>query len=321
MTDACGRQIDYLRVSITDRCNLRCQYCMPQPLPFVPHAQILRYEEIVRLCRIAAGMGIRHLKITGGEPLVRKGCTDLMRQLKALDGIQHVTLTTNGVLLNDYLPALTELGIDGVNISLDTLDAALYQKITGRDEFDRVFSGLQNAVAAGLRVKVNCVLLPQLGDARLLAVAMLAQQYPVDVRFIEIMPIGSGRGVLSPAPEGLLALLQHTWHGLTPSDTQRGFGPARYFTAPELQGSIGLIDAVSHSFCNRCNRVRLTSEGFLKLCLCYSGGVDLRAMLRAGATDAELRAAMEAAIWNKPAHHDFDAMPAEETHGMSQIGG
>jgi cyclic pyranopterin phosphate synthase len=321
MQDQFGRHIDYLRISITDRCNLRCRYCMPQDLPFIPHEEILRYEEIVRLCAIAAQLGVRTLKVTGGEPLVRKGCTDLMRALKALPGIEHVTLTTNGVLLEEHLSALAELGVDGINISLDTLDRETYRRITGQDALPRVLDGLYEAVRLGLRVKLNCVPLAESGLAGLLALAELAARYPVDVRFIELMPIGHGQD-LAPLEQGRVerAVLE-AWPDLVSTKERRGYGPARYYLSPAFQGAVGFIDAVSHSFCEDCNRVRLTSEGYLKLCLCYGDGLDLRALLRGGASDADLKAAMSAAILGKPARHSFGERRAGETRNMSQIGG
>ena len=321
MTDQYGREITYLRLSITDRCSLRCRYCMPEDLPFTPHEQILRYEEILRLCAIAAGLGITTVKVTGGEPLVRRGCTGLMRELKAIPGIRHVTLTTNGVDLEEHLPALSALGVDGVNISLDTLDRETYRSITGRDALPRVLSALRAALGLGLKVKLNCVPLAETGLAGLLDLAALARDYPLDVRFIERMPIGHGAD-LPPLDQGALegAILAR-WPDLAPTEERRGFGPARYYRSPAFRGAVGFIDAVSRCFCARCDRVRLTSEGFLKLCLAHGDGVDLRALLRGGADDGAIREAMAAAIFAKPARHTFGQTPPDEGRGMSQIGG
>lgn len=320
MTDALGRQIDYLRLSVTDRCNLRCRYCMPRDIPSVSHNDILRYEEIVRLCRIAAGLGIRNIKVTGGEPLVRKGCTGLIGELKKIPGIEHVTLTTNGVLLGQQLDGLLDARIDGINISLDTLNPRRYAHVTGFDCLAQVLASMEKAVAAGVGVKINCVPLAETPEAELLQVAQLAAQWPVDVRFIEMMPIGSANQVAACPMDEVERLLYRQWPDLTPSAKKRGFGPARYYTASGLQGSIGLIDAVSHSFCGNCNRVRVTSEGFLKLCLSSGDGIDLRRLLRSGAQDGEISAAMQAAILRKPASHHFSA-GAAETRQMWQIGG
>ncbi len=322
MTDSCGRTIDYMRVSITDRCNLRCRYCMPEDLAFIPHEEILRYEEIQRICALAAELGVSTVKITGGEPLVRPGCVELIRSLKALPGIRRVTLTTNGVLLSQHLPALAELGLDGVNISLDTLDRGLYRAITGRDELHRVLGAVFQALDAGLKVKLNCVPQQAVGERGLLELAALAVRHPVDVRFIEMMPIGRGRDFTPVTGGALLRMLEGAWPDLMPSIEKRGSGPARYFTSPALKGSFGIIDAVSHSFCAQCNRVRLTSEGYLKLCLCHGDGVDLRGLLRSGGTDGQLRQAMETAILRKPRQHTFGGTTGPgELRAMSQIGG
>lgn len=320
MKDALGREIDYLRLSITDRCNLRCRYCMPEGIPTVSHHDILRYEEIVRLCRIFAGLGIRSLKVTGGEPLVRKGCAGLIQALKALPGIEHVTLTTNGVLLRQQMDDLLAAGVDGINISLDTLNPARYAQITGFDCLSQVLDGIQAALTAGCRVKINCVPLSETPGDELVQLAQLAEHWPVDVRFIEMMPIGNGRNFPACSMKTLRELLLRRWPDLTPSSEKRGFGPARYFAAPGLRGSIGMIDAVSHSFCAQCNRVRLTSEGYLKLCLSCGDGLDLRQLLRSDAVDSEIGAAIRMAILRKPAAHHF-ATGAAETRDMWQIGG
>ncbi|MEA4954671.1 MAG: GTP 3',8-cyclase MoaA [Pseudoflavonifractor sp.] len=321
MTDGFGRTIDYLRLSITDRCNLRCRYCMPEEVPFVPHNDILHYEEMVRVCAAAARLGVDTIKVTGGEPLARKGCADLVAALKAVPGIRRVTLTTNGVLLAQQLPGLLAAGLDGINVSLDTLDREIYRHLTGRDELPRALAGLDASLTSGVRTKVNAVPLAETGREGLLALAALAETRLVDVRFIELMPVGHGTDLVPFGQEALLAALKERWPGLTPTAEKRGNGPARYWIAPELKGAIGFISAVSHEFCEHCNRVRLTSEGFLKLCLCYGDGVDLRSPLRGGASDGELEALLRQAILQKPAHHSFGEGRAQEGRIMSQIGG
>lgn len=321
MTDGFGRNIHYLRLSITDRCNLRCRYCMPEEVPFLPHEDILRYEEMVRVCTAAARLGVDTVKVTGGEPLVRKGCAALVAALKAVPGIRRVTLTTNGVLLAAQLPGLLAAGLDGVNVSLDTLDRDAYRRLTGRDELSRALDGLEAALAAGVRTKVNAVPLAETGRQGLLELAALAEARPLDVRFIELMPLGHGTDLAPFGQEALLAALKERWPGLTPSAQRRGAGPARYWTAPELKGAIGFISAVSHEFCASCNRVRLTSEGFFKPCLCYGGGVDLRGPLRGGISDADLEELLRQAICSKPARHSFGAGRVQDGRIMSQIGG
>lgn len=321
MRDALGREINYLRLSITDRCNLRCRYCMPAGgIPLSAHSALLRYEELLRVARAAAALGIDRFKVTGGEPLVRRGCTDFIRALKAVSGVRQVTLTTNGLLLPPLLDELCQAGLDSVNISLDTLDNAQYQRITRRmHTADDVLAAVRQC-AGRLPTRINAVLLPETAD-QLISLARLAEQLPVDVRFIEHMPIG-GRKALSAASSSVLDRLRTVWPTLAPLGERRGNGPARYYSTPALQGYIGLIQAVSHSFCADCNRVRLTSTGILKPCLCYPQGTDLKPLLRGGAAENALSTAIEQAVWAKPAAHCFTRTqyPAEQ-RSMNQIGG
>jgi len=321
MKDSYNRTIDYMRVSITDHCNLRCKYCMPYDPPFIPQGEILRYEEILRICRAAAETGIKHIKVTGGEPLVRQGCVKLIQELKTLPGIEHVTLSTNGVLLEQYLDALRALGIDGINISLDTLDPVTYCEVTGSSVLDRVWRSVQKALELGVRVKLNCVPLRGINDLGCLQVARLAERYPLDIRFIETMPIGYGNEFALVTGAELLESLRRVYHDLHEDGSKRGFGPARYYVSGSLKGSIGFIDAVSHCFCERCNRIRLTSEGFLKLCLNHDDGVDLKALVRGGADDAVLVHTIGEAIRAKPDRHRFYAEAPKPQVEMSRIGG
>lgn len=342
--DTYNRKIDYMRISITDRCNLRCKYCMPEDIDFVPHENILRYEEFLRLTKIFAAFGIRKIKVTGGEPLVRNGCADFMKQLKEIDGIENVTITTNGVLLDRYLPELIAAGVDGINISLDSLRRDRYAKITGRDEFDRVWSGIEDAVAAGLKVKLNCVPIQEHNADEIPDFFELARKRKIDVRFIEMMPIGNGKRFQPVSTEDILADFQKRYEGVYEIQQKRGNGPATYYENKDFAGCIGFIGAVHQKFCDSCNRIRLTSEGFLKLCLYYSQGIDLRAMLRGGADDAQIGAAIAEAIRQKPQEHHFscqilqtednscdaksqtvvpvgEVFDGEDVRNMSQIGG
>ena len=323
MLDQYGRKIDYLRISVTDRCNLRCRYCMPEPVSAVQHADILRYEEILRICRAAAELGITKFKVTGGEPLVRAGCVDFITALKAQPGTEQVTLTTNGLLLEANLDALTEAGLDGVNISFDSPDNARFRRITGYtgDGADTLLHVLDACCAKGLKTKINAVLLEET-EADAPALAAIAAKLPVDVRFIELMPIGFGTTMKRVSPEDILTALQERWPDLAPTDERRGNGPAHYYKSAALLGRIGFIDAVSHKFCAECNRVRLTSTGQLKPCLCYADSADLRALIRGGCTDGELKEALRAAVYAKPRAHCFDTNASiTEKHMMSQIGG
>ena len=323
MLDQYGRKIDYLRISVTDRCNLRCRYCMPEPMAAVRHEDILRYEEILRICRAAAELGITKFKVTGGEPLVRAGCTEFIAALKKQPGTEQVTLTTNGMLLEKNLDALAAAGLDGVNISLDTLDNARFRSITGYtgDGADTLLRVLKECCAKGLKTKINAVLLEET-EADAPALAAIAAKLPVDVRFIELMPIGFGTAMKRVPPEDILIALKERWPDLTPTDEKRGNGPAHYYKSAVLLGRIGFIDAVSHKFCAGCNRVRLTSTGRLKPCLCYADSADLRALIRGGCTDEELKEALRAAVYAKPRAHCFGTDAAvTEKHMMSQIGG
>ena len=322
MRDSYGRSIDYLRISVTDRCNLRCVYCMPEDgVEWLPHARILRYEDYLRLCRIFVSLGITKFKITGGEPLVRKGVADFISALKGIDGVQSVTLTTNGVDLKAQLPALLAAGVDGINLSLDTLDRGRFCERTRRDALPQVLEGLEAALAVPeLNLKLNCVSMAG-AEEDWLALAALAKEHPVTVRFIELMPIGMGSGERPTTEAEVSAVLQAAFGTLTPYDAPLGNGPAHYFSLPDFRGKIGFISAVSHAFCDHCNRVRLTASGYLKTCLQYDVGADLSALLQQ--PDEVIRAAVEEAVGRKPVSHQFQTSAVEngETRIMSQIGG
>ena len=322
MKDRFGRVIDYMRFSITDRCNLRCRYCMPDGVTLGHREDMLAYEEFLQVASAAVRLGITRFKVTGGEPLVRRGCIEFIARLKALPGVEQVTLTTNGVLLAPMAHRLAALGLDGVNISLDAADPVDFAAITGADQYTRVLAGLEASLAAGLKTKLNCVLLPGC-EGRLVTLSRFAEQRPVDVRFIEVMPIGEGAHSPGPDRDAVLHILKERWPELHPVEEIRGNGPAHYYAAEGLIGRIGLIDAVSHKFCDRCNRVRLTSNGLLKPCLCYGEGADLRALLRRGETDPDtLAEVLRKTIWNKPRAHCFDdAAAITEQKKMSEIGG
>ena len=322
MFDAYGRDIHYLRLSVTDLCSLRCRYCMPEGVPKLAHGDILTYEEFLRLAALFARCGVDTVRVTGGEPLVRPGVEQLVAGLKATPGIRKVTMTTNGVRLAEKLPALLAAGLDSVNISLDTLDAETFRRITARDELAHVLEGIRAALASGIPVKLNCV--PQAGvnEGEMETIAALAQEYPLQVRFIEMMPIGFGAGLPCLSGPELLARLARRWPQLRPvSGAAFGDGPAVYYTAPGWQGSVGFIAAVHGKFCGSCNRVRLTSQGFLRPCLASETGTDLRALLRGGASDEQLLQAIREAVFEKPREHHFEDRSMPATRGMYQIGG
>lgn len=335
MKDQYGRTIEYMRVSVTDRCNLRCIYCMPESgVHCVPHSEILTFDEIVRVCRIGSRLGIRNIKLTGGEPLVRRDLPELVKMLKDLPGIEQVTLTSNGILLKEQLGNLVAAGLDAVNISIDTLDQEEYHRITRIGNIADAAAGLEAAVACGkLRVKINCVPLKDVSSETYTKLALLARDGNVDVRFIEMMPIGFGKSYAGKSGEEIIKILQEKYGEPEIYNKRIGNGPAKYYSFLGFAGKIGLISALSHQFCSTCNRVRLTSEGALKLCLQYNTSVDLKILLRNGADDDLIREAMRRAIYEKPACHHFESTVSGqtddtsewqekiETKEMSQIGG
>ena len=325
MFDRYQREIHYLRLSVTDLCNLRCRYCMPDGVEKLEREAVLTYEEFLRLAALFARCGIDTVRVTGGEPLVRKNVAQLVAGLKETPGIRRVTLTTNAVLLAEQLPALLDAGLDSVNISLDTLRPEVFRQITARDDFAAVQAGLQAALQSGLPVKLNCV--PQAGvnEGELEQLAALAKDSAMQVRFIEMMPIGYGAAMPCISGPELRARFARRWPELAPLSAAQehalGDGPAVYYTVPGWQGSIGFIAAVHGKFCASCNRVRLTSQGFLRPCLASETGCDLRALLRGDADDAQLLTAIRETIWAKPREHHFNDSSMPATRGMYRIGG
>lgn len=323
MLDRYGRVINYLRISVTDRCNLRCCYCMPEGVQDVGMKNILTFEEIWEIVRTGVSLGITHIRITGGEPLVRKGCVNLIRGIREIPGVETITMTTNGVLLGYYAKQLKEAGVDGVNISLDTLDPEEFYKITGKRELQEVLAGIRAAKTAGLPVKLNAVNRKELDPIPLVR---YAQEENLPIRFIEMMPVGYGKKYVGRSNEELRETLEAVC-GNAECMTNReelsrmGSGPAVYYQFSDLKVPVGFISAIHGKFCDTCNRVRLTAEGYLKLCLCYDEGEDLRRVLREGEKE-NLRTIMEQTIFRKPAAHCFEH-PAEmtETHEMVKIGG
>ena len=322
MFDSTRREIHYLRLSVTDLCNLRCRYCMPDGVEKLEREAVLTYEEFLRLAALFAQCGIDTVRVTGGEPLVRKNVAQLVAGLKAIPGIRKVTMTTNGILLAQQLPALLAAGLDSVNISLDTLRPEVFRQITARDDFAAVQAGLQAALESGIPVKLNCV--PQAGvnEGELEDLAALAENHPLQVRFIEMMPIGYGAAMPCISGPEMRQRFARRWPELQPlTEAAFGDGPAVYYTVPGWQGSIGFIAAVHGKLCASCNRVRLTSQGFLRPCLASEAGCDLRALLRSGADDTQLLAAIRETIWAKPREHHFEDSSMPATRGMYRIGG
>ncbi len=314
-------KVDYLRLSITDRCNLRCSYCMPpQGVPPRSHDEILSYEELAAIARAAAACGVSKVRVTGGEPLVRRDCAGLVGMLAGTKGIRDISLTTNGLLLPQYAPELRDQGLKRVNISLDSLDPRRYAQITRGGRLDDALAGLESAMAAGFRpVKLNVLLLQGI-EEELDFFVNLTRKQEVHVRFIEFMPLdrrlgGHADGLqLVPAPVVLQRL--RTTHALAPDRGPYGHGPAIYWRAPGAAGSIGFVAGVSDHFCGSCTRLRLTADGRLRTCLFSGEEVNVRPFV---ARQEELRGIIEAAV----AHKRFDRCrePRANERAMSEIGG
>ncbi len=321
MTDKYGRIIDYMRVSIIDRCNLRCQYCMPTDIKWIPPQEILSLEEITEICRQASQIRIKKINVTGGEPLIRKGCVDLIRMLKEIPGIEQVTLTTNGVLLAQYAEQLNNAGLDAINVSLDTLDPEKYLKITQSDALADVLDGISAIEKYDIPLKINSVLQRGVNDSDWQELIGLAKDRRIDVRFIEMMPIGHGKQFDPISNAEILQKLREHYGAVEEVEKVRGNGPATYCHIPAFTGNIGFISAIHGKFCSACNRIRLTSTGQIKPCLCYEDHISLKEAVRSGRTD-EIQKLLLSAIDRKPDGHRFDESEMiTEKHEMAQIGG
>jgi cyclic pyranopterin phosphate synthase len=326
LVDAFSRPITYLRVSVTDRCNLRCLYCMPEAgLPWIPKGDVLSYEEIVAIVRAGASAGVRSVRLTGGEPLIRRDLPSLVAQLRAVDGIDDVSLSTNALLLAPLAPALAAAGLTRVNVSLDTLREDRFLAIARRPGLDRVLAGIDAALAAGLRpLKINCVVMRGSNDDEIEAFAELTRAREVYVRFIELMPVAENVGLQRDAyvsATEILARVENT-SGLQPVAGPKGNGPARYFAFSGSAGAIGVISPLSHDYCETCNRVRLSADGKLRLCLFGDHEIDLRTPLRSGATCDEMAALLRGAMSIKPERHHLRlGETASAMRAFSEIGG
>ena len=319
--DQHGRPLEYLRLAVTDRCNLRCFYCMPEEgIKYMPKQQLLTYEEMLRLTGLLATMGVRKVRLTGGEPFVRRDLVPFMERLAQLPGIDDISLTTNGVLTTPHVPALARLGVKAVNLSLDTLDRARFASITRRDELPKVMETFYALLEAGIQVKINAVVMDGQNIDDLVPLADLSRNLPVDVRFIEEMPFNGGSHEAGPAslPWNHVRIRQHLeqhFGALTPVAMPAGATASEYRIAGH-QGTVGIIAAYSRTFCGTCNRLRLTAEGGIKTCLYDQGVLDTRALLRGGASDADITAALSDAFRYRAAN-GFEAERQRPLHQLS----
>jgi GTP 3',8-cyclase len=323
LQDNHNRIITYLRLSITDRCNLRCRYCRPEKgLPFVPHTEILRFEELERLTAIFCAMGVEKVRVTGGEPFARKGCLEFLQRLRGIKGLHSLHITTNGVETYRYLDALARLDIDSINLSLDTLDHRRFQQITRRDHFENIIQTLQGIIERKIPLKINSVVLADTGDDEIIRLAGLARHFPITVRFIEKMPFSGTLRSEKLVNGHLLQRLQALFPTMA---EQKPVSPstARLFRLPEYTGAIGIIQGYSREFCTTCNKVRITPTGMLKTCLYDNGVLDLKNLLRSGAEDREIIAAVVGCIKKRNANgHVAEQLARRESEpSMASIGG
>ena len=329
LMDMFSRTISYLRLSLTDRCNLRCMYCMPdgeEGLQMLKHEDLLSYEELLRIVELVVAMGMNKIRLTGGEPLVRKGVMDFIAALSRIDGLDEIRLTTNGVLLEEKAAGLYDAGIRKLNISLDTLRPDRFKKITGVDLFAQVWRGIETAVKFGFDVKLNVVAMKGVNDDEFVDFARLALKNPYQVRFIEFMPVGSD----STWDKGTYITSSELHERISAMGTLEALpgcrmdGPARVYlltAADGAQGKVGFISPISHHFCDTCNRLRLTSAGRLRACLLHDREADLKALLRSGASDDDIRGLIRQTILDKPKGHTLAEDQANCSGQMSRIGG
>ena len=325
-----GRLIEYLRLSVTDRCNLRCRYCMPaEGVPDIGHKEVLSNEEILRLVRVMVDLGIKKVRVTGGEPLVTRGIVEMVEDLCMLPGLEDLVMTTNGLLLDTYAADLARVGVKRVNLSLDTIRPERYREMTRGGDIAQFWRGLRAAEAAGLGpIKINCVVMRGVNDDEFIALAGLALEHPWEIRFIEYMPVGCGaedtekwRGHFVSWEE-IRNVIIGRWdlHELPhrPGSTARLYGMAG------MAGRVGFIPSVSGHLCAECNRLRLAADGKLHMCLLQAGSFDLRKPMREGACDRELATVIRSAVLGKPLHHGLNPtgdLAGSQDRPMSKLGG
>ncbi len=323
LIDNYDRPIRYLRLAITDRCNLRCRYCRPEEgVPFIPHKEILRFEELERLVAIFCSLGISKVRVTGGEPFSRRGCLPFLTRLRKIDGLQHLHITTNGVKTSRFLDELAAIDIDSINVSLDTLDQKRFWKITRRDYLEAVMQTVHGVLARSIPLKINSVVLKDTSDDEIIRLAGLARDFPIALRFIEKMPfsgtVRSGKlenGNLSQRLKRIFPAIEECTDTLPTT--------ARIFALPGYKGSLGIIQGYSRLFCSTCNKVRITPTGMLKTCLYDNGVLDLKKMLRSGLDDKEIKSAILNCVQNRCVNGheaELNAKRAKEP-SMASIGG
>ncbi|MCX6039491.1 MAG: GTP 3',8-cyclase MoaA [Chloroflexi bacterium] len=323
--DRFGRKIHYLRISLTDHCNLRCIYCMPEEMTYRPPAEMMQDDEVLLLTRLFADLGFDKIRLTGGEPTVRAHIVDIVRGIAAIPGIRHVTLTTNGVLLSKLSKPLAAAGLERVNVSIDTLNPAKFKRLTRGGDIEDVWEGILAAEAAGLTpVKLNAVVVRGYNEEDVVDLARLTREHPWQVRFIEMMPFGGATDLQTGqmvSAKDMQGRIEQALGPLVPANGGQLDGEARIYRIPDAQGDIGFISSVSAPFCADCTRARLTPDGILRMCLLREYEIDLLTPLRAGASLEDLRKMVLEAIWNKPWGHGLADGEIPLNRVMSEIGG
>ncbi len=323
MIDKFGRKIDYLRISVTENCNLKCIYCIDENnILSTCHKDILTNDEIIKIATQCADLGIKKIRITGGEPLVRKNIENLIYELNNIDGIEEIYITTNGVLLHDKIENLKNNGLTGVNISLDSLKKDRFKKLTKFDKLSNVLSSIDKALELGLKVKINTVIVDDINKDEIIDFVNLTKDKNLYIRFIELMPIGAAKKYNGTSNEEILNIIKENFENIKEENINKRSGPANYIKITGHKGKIGFISPISSCFCEDCNRIRLTSNGFLKKCLHYNYGVDLKKHLRDGINDKDLNKLIYDNIYDKPEKHLFmEVCDNKENKYMNQIGG
>lgn len=326
MKDKFEREINYLRLSITDRCNLRCVYCIGEKhIEFLPKNELLTLDEIIKIVKSFANLGVKKVRITGGEPLIRPDFQEILKNIKKIPGIEDVSITTNGINLAEHLEFLEKMKVKSINISLDTLKPDLYSQLTGGGDIFKVFNSLFKVIENKIsNVKINVVVIKGKNEDEILDFVELAKNYPIDLRFIELMPLGLGKKFEEVSNEEVKKTISKKYR-LESVKESDGFGPAVYYKVEGFKGKVGFINPLSHNFCSSCNRVRVTSDGFFKLCLHSNQGISLKELLRSD-KEINLENVILKEITKKPGkhlfnkHHEKDIFSVE-TRLMNKIGG
>ena len=322
MIDKFGRKVDYLRISVTENCNLKCIYCIDDNILNTYKNDILSDDEIVKIATECASLGIKKIRITGGEPLVRKNIENLIYRLHNIKEIEEIYITTNGVLLNDKIEIRKENGLTGVNISLDSLNKDRFKKLTKFDKLKEVLLSIDKALELGLKVKINTVIVDDINKDEIIDFVKLTKDKNIDIRFIELMPIGAAKKYKGISNEEILNIIKNNFKNIQVENKSKRSGPANYIRVDNYKGKIGFISPISNCFCEDCNRIRLTSTGFLKKCLHYNYGIDLKKHIRSNISNKDLKELIYLNIYDKPQNHLFmKDCDDKENKYMNQIGG